>query len=264
MLSTANRRREDQGSTACTWEAGSCPWSSPLALPLSSPLPVSVVRLPALRPSPTCTKFAVHRKDEIQADRTPLHQIQNSKPRISQQYTVISRNSSKRKRHGSHPKTACSNKSKSKPSYQEVGYLVISQESSGTSKLFLEKIEERILRHKNLNVRSFFQNGIKNCIEITRRDPDVSNPLLSGPYHAARAVIMEDGVYCFQVHHQKKAHFLTKKDTSSALNLKLFWTVLPLNTECAMGYLLKNTQTCQRISTSVSKVKLSTQHHFIE
>ena len=201
LLSTANQ--EDQGRTACFWEAGSCSWSSPLALPLSnSPSPVSVVRLPAL--SPTYTPFAVHRKDGRLADREPLHQIQNSKATISQQYTVISGNSSKSKRYGSHLQAACSKKSKSKPSYQEVGYLVNSQKSSDTSKLFLDKIEERILQHKNLNVRSFFQNGIKNCIEITRRNPDVSNPLLGGPYNAARAVIMEDGVYCFQVHHQKK------------------------------------------------------------
>ena len=81
LLSIANQ--EDKGSTAFTWEAGLCPWSSPLALLLSSPSPVSVVRLLALRPSPACTPFAVHRKDEIQADRVPLHQIQYSKPTIS-------------------------------------------------------------------------------------------------------------------------------------------------------------------------------------
>ena len=61
LLSTANQK--DQGRTACFWEAG----SSPLALPLSSPSPVSVVRLPAL--SPAYTPFAVHRKDERLADR---------------------------------------------------------------------------------------------------------------------------------------------------------------------------------------------------
>ena len=173
-----------------------------LALLLSSPSPVSVVRLPAL--SPTYTPFSVHRKDERLADREPLHQIQNSKATISQQYTVISGNSSKSKRHGSHLQAACSKESKLKPLYQEVGYLVNSQKSLDTSKLLLDKIEERILHHKNLNVRSFIQNGIKNCIEIMRRNADVSNPLLGGPYNAARAVIMEDGVYCFQVQHQKK------------------------------------------------------------